>query len=473
LSIITNFQELLNNSTNELTRDARRIALILLETAISAVNPQKLLRNRVQLQENTLKIDDLQLDLDRYNRILVIGGGKASGAMAESLEELLADRIDKGFINIPEGSSHKFKVKAIELNEAGHPIPSEQGQRGAKRILELMNDVDEHSLVIFLLSGGGSALLPLPQNDITLDEMKVVTTLLLKCGATINEINVVRKHFSRIKGGRLAVASHPATMLCLILSDVIGDPLSSIASGPTVPDPSTYSDAIHILKRYGIWEETPLTIRRFMEDGLNGLNEESPKPGDPRFAKVHNIVLGNNGIALAAAEAQAKKMGFNSLILSSYVSGEAKHVGTVLASIGRELMVRDQPAQKPCVILAGGETTVTVTGEGRGGRNGELALNAAFGLEGFEGVTLSSVGTDGIDGMSDSAGAIIDGSTLERAKAKGLNPLDFLQNNDSHTFFKELGDLIYTGPTGTNVNDVMLVVGLPRQTGRKRRIVES
>jgi glycerate 2-kinase len=470
LSLIKNNREIVNNSSNELNVEARKAALLLLESAVSAVDPRKLLRSRVKLHKNTLKIDDLQLNLEDYRRIIVVGGGKASGAMAESLEEILGPRIDAGLINIPEGSTHQLKGQTIELNEAGHPIPTEQGRRGANRIFDLLKTVDESTLVIFLLSGGGSALLPLPPQGITLDEKRSVTNLLLKCGANINEINVVRKHVSRIKGGRLAVASYPATLLCLILSDVIGDPLSSIASGPTVPDPSTYSDAIHVLKRYGIWEETPQAIRLFLEGGLKGSHEESPKPGDPRFAKVQNIVLGNNAVALEAAAKQAKEMGFNPLLLSSYISGEARHVGTVFASIARELMVRDKPVSKPAVILAGGETTVTVTGTGRGGRNGELALNASFGLEGLEGVALASVGTDGIDGVSDSAGAIVDGLTIERAKDMGLNPLDFLRNNDSHNFFTQLKDLIYTGPTGTNVNDVLIVVGLAKSKARQRGI---
>ena len=466
MSIIKNNREIVNNSHNKLNIEARKAILTLLETVISAVDPRKLLQNRVTLHKNTLKIDNFQLNLEDYNRIIVIGGGKASGAMAESLETILGHRIDAGLINVPEGSTHQLKERIIELNEAGHPIPTEQGQRGVNRMFDLLKTIDETTLVIFLLSGGGSALLPMPLQGITLDEMRLVTNLLLKCGATINEINVVRKHVSRIKGGRLAVASYPATLLCLILSDVIGDPLSSIASGPTVPDPSTYSDAIQVLRRYGIWEETPQAIRLFLEEGLKGNHEESPKPGDPRFAKVRNIVLGNNAVALESAAKQAKEMGFNSLLLSSYVSGEARHVGTVFASIARELMVRDKPVSKPAAILAGGETTVTVTGTGRGGRNGELALNAAFGLAGLEGVALASFGTDGIDGLSDSAGAIVDGLTIERAKEMGLNPLDFLRNNDSHNFFKQLNDLIYTGPTGTNVNDVIIMVGLTKSKAK-------
>lgn len=460
LSIINNFQEIVNNSKNEVNIEARKATLLLLETAITAVNPQKLIKNRVRLQDNKINIGQQQIRLDRYNRIIVIGGGKASGAMAEAIEEILGPCIDAGLVNVPEGSLHKFRVKQIELNEAGHPIPNERGQRGVQKIFKLLTNVDEKTLVILLLSGGGSALLPLPQHGITLEEIKLATNLLLKCGATINEINVVRKHISQIKGGRLAVASHPATMLSLILSDVIGDPLSSIASGPTVPDPSTFSDAIQVLERYEILEDTPHSIRRYLKDGLIGKSAESPKAGDPRFSKVKNLILGNNEVALEAAKEKAEEMGFNSLILSSYISGEAREVGIVLASIAQELIKRDKPIPKPAVILAGGETTVTVKGKGKGGRNGELVLSACRGLKSLEGVALASIGTDGIDGISDSAGAIIDGVTYQRARENKLNPLEYLENNDSHHFFKKLGDLIYTGPTGTNVNDIMILVGL-------------
>ncbi len=471
MSVIKNSRELVANAQTEVTAEARQTALRLLEAAISAVDPQQLLRRRVILRNSVLTIDDLQLDLADYRRILVVGGGKASGAMAEALEDLLGPRIDVGLINVPEGSSPLRKNRIIEVNEAGHPIPTEQGQRGVTRILDLLKTVNEDTLVIFLLSGGGSALLPAPPPGVTLDEQKQVTNLLLKCGATINEINVVRKHVSRIKGGRLAVASHPATLLSLILSDVIGDPLSSIASGPTVPDPSTYADAVHVLQRYGIWAETPAPVRRLLEEGAQGRREESPKPGDLRFAKVRNVVLGNNAVALQAAAQQATALGFTPVLLGSYVSGEARHVGTVFAAIARELMVQDNPAPKPAVLLAGGETTVTVTGTGRGGRNGELALSASLGLAGLDGVALASVGTDGIDGVSDSAGAIVDGFTLARAQAMALNPLDSLRNNDSHYFFHPLKDLIYTGPTGTNVNDIMIVVGLaPSQIKTRRSI---
>ncbi len=460
LSLIKNRELLIANTNSDLNTKARHVALTLLETAISAVDPMKLIQTQVQIKQNTLFIGRHSFNLAKYEDIIVLGGGKASAAMAEMMEIILGDRITAGFINIPEHSAHKYQVSTIQLHEAGHPIPNEAGQQGVAQIFQHLQKITEKTLILFLLSGGGSALLPSPQKGITLLEKKQITNLLLRSGATINEINVVRKHISKIKGGRLAVASYPATLVCIVLSDVLGDPLPSIASGPTVPDPSTYHDAIQILHRYAIWNDVPSSVQQFLLDGLAGKNAESPKPGDPRFEHVHNILLGNNSLALGAAENQAYTMKLTPLILSSYIQGEARHVGTVLASIAREINLANKPIPKPSVVLAGGETTVTVTGTGQGGRNGEVALSASLALEDLEGVVIASLGTDGIDGLSDAAGAIVDASTLARARSQNLNPLQFLYNNDSHNFFKQLGDLIYTGPTGTNVNDVMIIVNL-------------
>lgn len=461
LSLITNKEALIANSHSQVNAEARRIALTLLETAISAVDPMELIQTQVQVNGNTLTIGPHSINLTKYKEIFVLGGGKASGAMAEMVETIFGDRITAGIINIPEHSAHKYQVSTIQLNEAGHPIPNEAGQQGVEYIFQYLKGVTEETLILFLLSGGGSALLPSPQNGITLTEKKQITNLLLRSGATINDINVVRKHISKIKGGRLAVESYPATLLCLVLSDVLGDPLPSIASGPTVPDPSTYHDAVQILHRYAIWDDAPSSVQQFLLRGQEGTNTESPKAGDPRFARVYNILLGNNSLALDAAERKARAMKLTPLILSSYIQGEARHVGTVLASIAREITLANKPIPKPGVVLAGGETTVTVTGTGRGGRNGEVVLSSSLAIEDLEGVVIASLGTDGVDGLSDAAGAIVDASTLKRARLKNLNPIQYLQNNDSHNYFKQLGDLVYTGPTGTNVNDVMIIVNLP------------
>ncbi|MFH0897037.1 MAG: DUF4147 domain-containing protein, partial [Candidatus Bathyarchaeota archaeon] len=395
------------------------MALTILESALEAVNPIKIIKEKIRVKGSILSVNEsakkLSIDLDNYNQILVIGGGKACGGMAEALEEVLGDRISSGILNIPRGMANKFRLKRIELNEAGHPLPDVDGLNGVEKILKLLRGADEKTLVITLLSGGGSALLPFPQKGISLEDTQKVTNLLLKCGANIEEINIVRKHISGINGGRLSILCYPATLLCLILSDVVGDSLTNIASGPTAPDPSTYTEAIEILKLHNIWEKTPETVRKYLNNGLKNKNRESPKPGDFRFSTVHNIILGNNWMALEAAEGKAMELGVNSLILSSYLEGEAQHVGTILAAIIREICTTDNPIHRPGILLAGGETTVTVKGLGKGGRNQELALSAAIRLTNLEGVALAAIGTDGLDGPTDAAGAIVDGSTLKRA----------------------------------------------------------
>lgn len=460
MSIIKNSQEIVKNAQNELDARAREIALTLLESAISSVDPGNLVKKNIKLVGHNLEVVGTRLDLDDYDRIIVVGGGKASGRMAEALEEILQKRITTGVINVLRGTAGSFGTKTIVLNEAGHPIPDDGGLEGVRKMMELLKGLDERTLVINLLSGGGSALLPAPADGISLVEKQKTTSLLLKCGATIAEINVIRKHISALKGGRLAALAYPATLLCIILSDVVGDSLPSIASGPTVADPSTFSDAIRILEYYSIWEKTPESVRNYLQKGTANKNLESPKPGDPRLSRVQNIILGNNRIALESAERKATELGCNALILSSYIEGEARHVGTVLSALVKETVTTDQPIVKPGVLLAGGETTVTVTGSGRGGRNQEVALSSALRVSSLKGVAIASVGTDGLDGSSEAAGAIVDGMTLKRALDMGMEPAKYLTDNDSYHFFKNLNDVVVTGPTGTNVNDVMVLVAL-------------
>lgn len=460
MATIRNVGALLANAQNSVDVAARRATLTLLETAISAVDPRTLMARRVRLDGSRLSVGAVAVELDSYDRVIVVGGGKASGGMAEALESKLGHRITAGLVNVPRGTSYTVDTRTVELNECGHPIPDDDGFAGVKRIMALLRGVDETTLIIFLLSGGGSALLPLPPEGISLAEKQQVTNLLLRSGANIEELNVVRKHISGMKGGRFVAEVYPATLLSLILSDVIGDPLATIASGPTSPDPSTYTDAVETLKRYQVWTTVPSKIRDHLRLGEKGIAPETLKPGDPRFRKVHNVLLGNNRIALQAVERKAKAMGFNTLILSTFIEGEARHVGSVFAGIAREMAVSSYPVPPPAVLLAGGETTVTVMGPGRGGRNQELVLEASKHLTGLEGLVLASIGTDGVDGSSYAAGAIADGTTVKRAAGKDLNPNAFLSQNDSHRFFKELGDHIVTGPTGTNVNDITLVVNV-------------
>ncbi|MFQ6054159.1 MAG: pyridoxal-phosphate dependent enzyme, partial [Candidatus Bathyarchaeia archaeon] len=398
-------------------------------------------------------VDGGEVDLDGFSRVFGVGGGKAGGAMAEAVEALLGDRIACGVVNVLGGEEGRHPLKRIELLGASHPIPDEEGVRGAGRMLSLVEEAGEDDLVIVLISGGGSALMTHPADGVGLEELQALTERLLRSGATINELNAVRKHLSSFKGGQLAERAHPATVISLILSDVVGDPLDTIASGPTAPDPTTFKDAVDVLRRRGLWERAADSIRRRLEDGVRGRIGETPKPGDAAFEKVFNVVVGSNLTAAEAAVERAAAMGYHALLLSTRVEGEARHVGTVYAGIALEVEASGHPVPKPAAIVVGGETTVTVRGSGRGGRNQELALSAAAKIEGVEAV-IAALATDGIDGPTEAAGAVVDGWTAKRARAMGLNPGDFLRDNDSHGFFSALGDAIMTGPTGTNVNDL-------------------
>jgi len=457
---IKNLDSLVKNASTPLTAEARRIALTLADAAISSVDPRRLILERIVLAGQTLSIQDFTLSLADYDRVIVVGAGKASSAMAEALECTLGSYIETGLVNVPRGTAASCKTKKIELQEASHPIPDEDGMRGAQRILALLENLNPRTLVIVLLSGGGSALLPMPKRGISLLDKRTTTDLLLRCGATIEELNAVRKHISALKGGQLAARAYPATLISLILSDVVGDNLPSIASGPTVPDPTTYSQAIDILSRYAVWDKTPEEVRRLLSKGQRGDIPETPKPGDYRFANVHNVLVGSNRVALDAALRKAESMNLSPLILSSFIEGEARQVGTVFAGLAKEMQVEGSPISRYEVLLAGGETTVTVIGKGRGGRNQELALSTCVRLQGMDHLALVSIGTDGIDGLSDAAGAVVDGFTASRAAELRMNPLTYLANNDSSSFFSALGDCVFTGPTGTNVNDIIVLVNL-------------
>jgi glycerate 2-kinase len=409
-----------------------RQALRIFQAALKAADPyQAVLRH-------------LRLDPAPYRKIFVVGAGKASAQMARAIERLLGVRIAGGLINVKDG--HGAKLWRIEVHECGHPIPDRRGVAGARRIAKIASQAGADDLIVCLISGGASALLPLPTPGITLAEKQKTTRLLLNCGASIHEINCVRKHISRIKGGQLARLAYPATLLTLILSDVIGDDLDVIGSGPTVPDPSTLADARAILEKYSI------------PDNLLAAAEETPKPGDKIFSKTRNVIVGSNALAVDAAEAEARRLGFHTLVLSTFVEGEAREVARVHAGIAKEIRASGRPVRKPACVISGGETTVTVRGKGLGGRNQEFALAAAIGIAGLRDAVILSGGTDGTDGPTDAAGAIADGTTITRAEALSLNAAAFLANNDSYHFFEATGDLIKTGPTGTNVADLQVIL---------------
>ncbi len=455
---IKNKEQLVKNGFTQLNRKARALALKSLEYALNAVDPKQLMKSKLLLKNSILKVNQYSFDLKKFKNVFVIGGGKASGSMAETLEQNLGKYITNGIVNIPCGSKHKTGI--IKLHEASHPIPDKSGVEGTHRMLEIAEQAKKEDLVICLISGGGSSLMPLPRDGITIKDKREITDALLKCGATINEINTVRKHISDFKGGWLAKKAYPATVLNLILSDVVGDPLDFIASGPTVPDSTTFSEAIKALKKYGLWDKAPATIKKVLSDGQKGLTPETPKATDKAFKKVYNVVIGNNRFASLAVREHLRSAGLNTLLLTSTLEGEARHVGVMLASIAREVFMSGNPVQKPAGIIAGGETTVTVTGKGLGGRNQEISLTAALKVGGLDGVVVASLSTDGVDGPTDAAGAIVDGKTMSRAAEMDLNPEEFLAENDSYNFFSKLGDLIFTGPTGTNVNDVSVIVVL-------------
>ena len=455
---IENEKQLIKNGETQPDRKARELALECLKVALNAVDPKQIIASKLLLKNSILTVNKHSFDLKKIGNIYVLGGGKASGSMAEALEQILGKRITNGHVNIPRDTKNKTNI--IKLHEASHPFPDESGVKGTRRMLAIAEQAEKDDLIICLVSGGGSSLMPLPRGDISVNDKRELTNALLKCGATINEINTVRKHISDFKGGWLAKKAYPATILNLILSDVVGDPLDFIASGPTVPDSTTFSDAVMVLKKYGLWNKAPGTIRKVLSDGEKGTIPETPKATDEAFKKVHNVVVGNNRSASFAARDQLKSSGLNTLLLTTTLEGEARHIGVMLASISREIAVSGNPTQKPAGVIAGGETTVTVTGKGKGGRNQELALAAALKLKETNGVVVASLSTDGVDGPTDAAGAIVDGKTLVRAEKTGIHPEKYLAENDSYNFFSKVGDLIFTGPTGTNVNDISLIIVL-------------
>jgi len=382
-------------------------------------------------------------------RTIVIGAGKASSAMAQALERHWTGPLS-GLVVTRYG--YAVPCERIEIVEAAHPVPDEAGLHAAQRMMELVSGLSADDTVICLISGGGSALLPLPLEGITLEDKQAVNRALLASGATIGEMNTVRRHLSGIKGGRLAAACHPARVVTLLISDVPGDRPCDIASGPTVGDPSTCADALAIVKRYGI--DLPPAVREVLESGRG----ESIKPGDPRLAGCETRMIATPQMALEAAAAVAKAAGITPCILGNAIEGEARDVGKVMAGMARQVAEYGQPFAKPCVMLSGGETTVTVRGQGRGGRNVEFLLSLGLALEGCAGVHALAGDTDGVDGQEEIAGAVLAPDTLARAWALGIKPADALQDNDGHGFFGALGDSVVTGPTLTNVNDFRAVL---------------
>jgi hydroxypyruvate reductase len=448
----------------------RERAWQVMRAALNAVEPAAAVRRHLRLKNDHLYLGEpsgtrRSYHLEDFERVLVVGGGKAGAPMAAAVAEILGPRLAGGVVVVKHGHvlGEPAAGGAIHIVEAGHPVPDEAGLEGAARIADLLRGATQRDLVLCLISGGGSALMTFPVPGVSLADLQELTRVLLRSGATINEINTIRKHLSQLKGGQLAQLAAPAHLVSLILSDVVGDPLEVIASGPTVPDPTTFQDAWSILERYAIVEEVPASVTSHLAAGRRGEIPDTPKPGAPLFDRVQNVIVGSNRLAACAAAEEARRIGFSPVLLTTFVEGEAREVARVVAGLAKGL-VRGETAlpsgealPRPACLVLGGETTVTLRGDGKGGRNQELALAAALALSGWDDILIASLATDGTDGPTDAAGAFADGATLARAAKLGLNAQDFLSRNDAYHFFRELGELLITGPTHTNVNDLILV----------------
>lgn len=424
--------------------------------SLKGADPKLCVKRFLMVKNGYILAGDLRKKLNEINKILVVGAGKASALMAQATEEVLGDEIDSGAVVSKTG--YQAPLKKIKLYFGGHPYPDENGVKGTQTIIQTVSEAGENDLVISLFSGGGSSLLVSPFDGISLEDKKRITRLLLECGANIDEINTIRKHISKVKGGRLAKLAYPAQIVSLILSDVIGDRLDSIASGPTAPDPTTFKDCLEVLFKYKLMDKIPKSIKVFLENNQNKKDCETLKPGDLVFEKVKNIIVGSNLSALKEAQRKAKELDFNTLMLSSTISGDTRKAALEHAELARRIKVEKKIVPPPACVISGGETTVEVKGKGLGGRNQEFVLVSAIEIDGLKNVVIASLNTDGTDGSTDAAGAICDGFTVSRAKKKNLDPKEYLDKNDSYHFFQQLGDLIKTGPTNTNVMDIHIIL---------------
>jgi hydroxypyruvate reductase len=433
--------------------------------ALDAVDPSAAIKGQINLTNDLLSIGENIYNLSGIDRIFLVSFGKASLPMASATIEILGDKLTQGiaiYKSIPSLSTKNYSAlikskSRFTIFEGSHPVPDESNLFATKNIIELLSTTTRKDLVIILISGGGSALLISPVKNITLKDLQLLTQSLLSCGANINQINCLRKHLSKVKGGLLARLSAPAHIAALILSDVINDPLDVIASGPTVPDPTSFGEALSILGKFDLTIKIPPSILDYLTQGVEGKYPETPKFGDPIFTRVSNTIIGNNKLSCQAAKVQAVAEGYKCFILSTRLQGEARVAGRILGSIAKQITTSKEHIFRPACLIAGGETTVTLTGNGHGGRNQELALASSASLQGLSNTMLITLATDGEDGPTDAAGAVVTGKTLDRGRSLGLDADEFLLRNDSYHYFHPLGDLIITGPTGTNVCDLTLL----------------
>ncbi len=421
----------------------------LITAGLDAADPYRQLLKHVSLHGQSLRVGRKIYDLSRVDRIIVVGAGKASARMAQALEKVLGRRVADGLVIVKTG--HALPTKRIAIREAAHPIPDRAGLHATQQLLSLVKHLGPRDLLFVLLSGGASSLLPAPVPGVTLTDKQRTTRLLLRSGATINEINIVRKHLSVIKGGGLATSTR-AKIVTLILSDVIGDDLGSIGSGPTVADSSTFADAVDVLERYRIWRAVPIAVRHYLDRGRKGIVPETLKPGSRRVRSVHHQIIGTNRFMLEAVAHTAGMIGLRTILLPTAVLGEASSAARQLTAVSERIVKR------PCCVVAGGEPTVTVTGKGKGGRAQEFAAAAAWEIAGLPNTWVVALGSDGTDGPTDAAGAMVSGETVARAKRSGVNLRSAVNRHDTYPAFKTLGCHIHTGPTGTNVNDLYLLL---------------
>ncbi len=439
------------------------IVKAVLEAGLAAVNPYRAVLRAVHVDGFHLHIGTQIYDLEKYRRIVSVGIGKAAFPMAVALEAILGERLETGIIVTKDGYastlgvSEQQSLRKTRVYESGHPVPDERGVAAAEQISRLLSGLQQNDLVIFLISGGGSALLTLPAPGISLSDLQQFTQLMLRSGADINQLNTLRKHMDTVKGGGLARLAAPADMVTLVLSDVIGDPIDVIASGPTVPDTTTFQDAWSIVEQLNLMDKVPASIYQHLERGKLGEIQDTLKPEQGFANQTPPLVVAGNYQAASAAAAQAKELGLNTILLTSFLQGEARGVGMVMAALARQVQMTGEPVARPACIIAGGETTVTVQGTGLGGRNQELALGSLKDLANLSRTLLVTLATDGGDGPTDAAGAAVTGESLGRALKSGLDPQKYLSQNDAYHFFECLGDLLISGPTQTNANDLALL----------------
>jgi hydroxypyruvate reductase len=440
--------------------ESRKIAHQMIKAALKAVDPFQTVLAHLKRHKNNLTCGSQVYNLDHYDRVRVIGFGKGSAPMAQAVHTLLADKITGGLVIVKYNHTlpSTIDISPIELVEAGHPVPDSNGLEYTKNLSSFLTDSAEGDLILCLISGGGSALLVQPVSEVSLADLQSLTKHLLEAGATINEINTIRKHLSKVKGGWLAQLAKPATLVSLILSDVGGDPLDIIASGPTTPDPSTFTDALAILEKYQLIGQVEPNVLSYLLAGSTGKQPETPKPGDTAFDKVQNVIIANNHMAIAAAADKGRSLDLNSAYLTPFIEGEARRVAHKIAALAQNLSQESGLLRKPIALILGGETTVTIKGEGLGGRNQELALATAIEIQDQPNLLVAYFATDGNDGPTDAAGAFADGQTIAKATAVGMDAQAYLDNNDSYHFFQAIDDLIITGPTNTNVNDIALIL---------------